>query len=241
VAQAMVDMHIHASKPALYAMVPAFHDKCLTITAPVGYCSARESISMSEIKGDFMRFLGKLFVSGVFITVFVLSAAVSSGQTEAGKTIQQSDVNDKWERDGGDRRNEKAMKVVQEFLLAFQRQDLGALIDLIDDRVVFEQPFTLDGSTNPTRLEGKDAAVGYLQGLFNLFSQTNLTRVNNTVAEDTGTVFVEMQGDFIARAINYRYQNVYITKFQVRRGKIVRSVEYANPIIFLNLQRALGQ
>jgi hypothetical protein len=42
-AQAMVDIRVHASKPASYALIPTFHDKGLAITAPAGYCSAGES------------------------------------------------------------------------------------------------------------------------------------------------------------------------------------------------------
>lgn len=119
--------------------------------------------------------------------------------------------------------------LVREFIRQVEAKDLQAVINLLSENVVFEQPYQLPG--RPSRFEGKQSTEGFFQQLNQTFITIRFTNLRTIVAADGQTVTIEAQGDFVVAANEKPYQNLYIAVLQIEDGKIAMIREYFNPLI----------
>jgi uncharacterized protein len=106
--------------------------------------------------------------------------------------------------------------------------DIGALIDLCADDVVFEFPFAPPG--RPTRVEGKPALGDYLKGVsgrIRLEGVSNL-EIHETVKPDVAIIEMTMTGTVTATGAPY--EQSYVVVLTVRDGLIARYRDYWNPL-----------
>jgi uncharacterized protein len=106
--------------------------------------------------------------------------------------------------------------------------DIGALVDLCADDVVFEFPFAPPG--RPTRVEGKPALGDYLNavsGRVRIESVRNL-EMHETVKPDVAIIEMTMTGTVTATGAPY--EQSYVVVLTVRDGLIVRYRDYWNPL-----------
>jgi uncharacterized protein len=106
--------------------------------------------------------------------------------------------------------------------------DVGALIDLCADDVVFEFPFAPPG--RPRRIEGKPALGEYLKGIagrMRLEGVSNL-EIHETVKPDVAIIEMTMTGTVTATGAPY--EQSYVVILTVRDGLIARYRDYWNPL-----------
>jgi hypothetical protein len=106
--------------------------------------------------------------------------------------------------------------------------DIGALVDLCADDVVFEFPFAPPG--RPTRVEGKPALGDYLQGLsgrMRIEGVRNL-EIHETVKPDVAIIEMTMTGTVTATGAPY--EQSYVVVLTVRDGLIAHYRDYWNPL-----------
>ena len=125
--------------------------------------------------------------------------------------------------------------VVEAFFDAKQRHDLKGLTALFADNIVYTFPLPASGAQeNWFVYDGKLATVEYQRKTLEAFSQLTMRNKQFTISEDGNTLFVESLGDYITKD-GRPYKNVYIFKFVVEDGKIVKVFEYANPVTYAML------
>lgn len=130
---------------------------------------------------------------------------------------------------------DRSRKVVEAFFRTKESHDLDGLVDLFADEIVYTFPLPASGAQrNWFVYDGKDATVEYQRKTMDAFSRLRMHDVQMTVAEDGRTVFVESRGDYLTKD-GKPYNNVYIFKFVVEDGRIVRAFEYANPVTYAML------
>jgi len=106
--------------------------------------------------------------------------------------------------------------------------DVGALVDLCADDVVFEFPFAPAG--RPTRVEGKPAVTDYLKGVaarVRLEGVRDL-EVHETVKPDVAIIEMTLTGTVTATGAPH--EQSYVSVLTVRDGLIARYRDYWNPL-----------
>ena len=126
----------------------------------------------------------------------------------------------------------KSKTVVESFFSTKEKRDLEGLTALFADNIVYTFPLPASGAQeNWFVYDGKDATVEYQRKTLDAFSQLKMRDMQITIGEDGNTVFVESRGDYVSQQ-GKPYNNVYIFKFVLESGKIVRVLEYANPVTY---------
>lgn len=127
----------------------------------------------------------------------------------------------------------QSIDLVKSFFAAKERHDLAATVAGLADDVQYVFPLSASGDPEPWFVyNGKDATTEYQRETLQRFSQIRMLDQEYTASGDGASVFVESHGDYRAADDGPPYTNVYIFKFQIRDGKIVRVYEYANPVTF---------
>ena len=125
--------------------------------------------------------------------------------------------------------------VVEAFFSMKERHDLEGLTGLFADDVVYTFPLPASGAQEDWFVyDGKDATVEYQRKTLDTFSQLKMRDMQITVSEGGSMVFVESRGDYVSNE-GKSYNNVYIFKFVLEDGKIVKTFEYANPVTYAML------
>lgn len=128
-----------------------------------------------------------------------------------------------------------AKSVVEAFFAAKEAHDVDALASLFADDIVYIFPLPASGAQENWFVhDGKAATVAYQRRTSEAFSQLIMRDREMTVSEDGRTVFMECRGDYITTD-GRPYNNVYMFKFMIERGKIVKTVEYCNPVTYAML------
>jgi uncharacterized protein len=106
--------------------------------------------------------------------------------------------------------------------------DVGALVDLCADDVVFEFPFAPPG--RPTRVEGKPAVTDYLKGVAGRVRIEGVRdlEVHETVKPDVAIIEMTLTGTVAATGAPY--EQSYVSVLTVRDGLIARYRDYWNPL-----------
>jgi ketosteroid isomerase-like protein len=134
------------------------------------------------------------------------------------------------------RDNQDSRHVVKAFLEAFEKMDHAAIVSCFDDNAVLVIPFDVDGEPDPWfTFTGHSEIAGYWNNAVTTLSRISLTSPLLTVSDDGSTVFCEAVGDMILAANGDEYRNIYVFKFVVENSKIVRLLEYANPVVAAKL------
>lgn len=109
-----------------------------------------------------------------------------------------------------------------------QTGDIGALVDLCADDVVFEFPFAPPG--RPKRVEGKPALGDYLKALSGRVRIEGVrnVEVHETVKSDVAIIEMTMTGSVTATGAPY--EQSYVVVLTVRDGLIARYRDYWNPL-----------
>jgi uncharacterized protein len=106
--------------------------------------------------------------------------------------------------------------------------DIGALVDLCADDVVFEFPFAPPG--RPTRVEGKPALGDYLKALSGRMRIEGVRdmEIHETVKPDVAIIEMTMTGTVTATGAPY--EQSYVIVLTVSDGLIARYRDYWNPL-----------
>ena len=129
----------------------------------------------------------------------------------------------------------RSRQIVENFFRTKENHDLNGLIELFADDIVYTFPLPASGAQeNWFVYSGKEATAEYQRKTLAAFSQLRMHDVQTTVSEDGGTVFVESRGDYLSKE-GKSYNNVYVFKFVIDGDKIVRALEYANPVTYAML------
>lgn len=122
-------------------------------------------------------------------------------------------------------------RIVESFIEAMESRDSTAAFALIDPAATTSIRMTFSGAPVPQPVyRGRAASIGYLRGLFQLFTQTRWTNKVFTPAADGSLVFFEGTGDFRTRQGNRPYTNTYVVRFTLRDNRIIDVQEYYNPV-----------
>jgi ketosteroid isomerase-like protein len=123
-----------------------------------------------------------------------------------------------------------AVVVAQRLIDALERRDPDGVIALLHDDVVLELPYPIlagENTTGTRRQTGK-AVHAYLHDSKAL---TARNKFNNVIWRLTGDGVAMFQADGDCTLSDGRpYLNHYLFLFELKDGKVVRWVEYMNPV-----------
>lgn len=121
---------------------------------------------------------------------------------------------------------------VERFIAALQDKDIETISDLLDDHMTVVNPLSASGdAADAVRFEGKEASLGYFRGVTTQMGRIRFTDIEMSVVDGGRVVFFEANGDLTTDS-GVPYRNVYVLKFELSGERIVRLVEYANPVTF---------
>ncbi|MEW2918410.1 nuclear transport factor 2 family protein [Ruegeria sp. ANG10] len=103
-------------------------------------------------------------------------------------------------------------------------------LDMCDEDIVFEFPFSPEGSVR--ELRGRDAMAAYLPKAGGLISFESMSPAITHVARDGETFVLEFSCKGAGEA--GRYDQNYISVIEVKDGRITRYRDYWNPLVLLN-------
>lgn len=125
------------------------------------------------------------------------------------------------------------VEAVRAFLGAMAAKDRPTVAAMLDEAAVFEYPFDRSGRTEDgswRRFDGRDAVLtGYVDNAFARIAKIAWTNERFTASADGQVVFVEARGDMML-ASGATYKNLYVLRFQLRKGRILGLREYMNPV-----------
>ena len=122
--------------------------------------------------------------------------------------------------------------VVEAFFAAKEAHDLDRLEALFAKDVVYIFPLPASGAQeNWFEYVGREATMAYQRRTSEAFSQLRMRDRQITMSEDGRFVFMECRGDYVTTD-GRPYNNVYIFKFTIEDGRIVKAVEYCNPVTY---------
>ena len=131
-----------------------------------------------------------------------------------------------------DTNQDTSKKIVEAFFYTKEKHDLEGLKALFADNIVYTFPLPASGAQeNWFVYDGKDATVEYQRKTLDAFSQLKMRDIQVTIGANGDTVFVESRGDYVSKE-GKPYNNVYVFKFVLENGKIVKVFEYANPVAY---------
>ncbi|MCJ8278958.1 MAG: nuclear transport factor 2 family protein [Rivularia sp. ALOHA_DT_140] len=88
----------------------------------------------------------------------------------------------------------RRIRIARQLIKAVEAQNIDKFNQLVVDDIVFELPFS---QSEETVFKGREQVNGYINNIFNVFSQSRF--VNTVIRESKfdNVVIVEAQGDFI--------------------------------------------
>lgn len=128
-------------------------------------------------------------------------------------------------------RADEALRVARQLVDALERRETEQVIALLHDDIVLEVPFPLVSGENTTgtRRQAGRAVHDYL---YDSRARTARNRFTNVVWRTTSDGLALFQADGEVTLSDGRpYRNHYLFVFEVTDGKVVRWVEYYNPVI----------
>ncbi len=120
-----------------------------------------------------------------------------------------------------------ALETVQAYVRAMEAQDKAAVAETLAPDVV--HMFPVAGSKGMAGIfQGRDEVLGYVDGYIAKFRSLVWVDKRWTESADGRTVFLEARGDAVMAHSGEPYHNLYVERFDVEAGKIVRILEYAD-------------
>ncbi|MBO9434048.1 nuclear transport factor 2 family protein [Ruegeria sp. R13_0] len=102
-------------------------------------------------------------------------------------------------------------------------------LDMCDENIAFEFPFSPEGSVR--ELSGRDTLAAYLPKVGALISFESMSPAVTHVAKDGETFVLEFSCKGKGEA--GRYDQNYISVIEVQNGRITRYRDYWNPLVLL--------
>lgn len=131
---------------------------------------------------------------------------------------------------------ESALEVAKDYIRFIETGDREGIANSLADDVVQIFPISSEATGDPQGIfSGKEEVVDYTYGLFRKFTGLRWPDPEWTESADGTRAFLEGRGDATVTQSGERYSNVYITRFDVKDGLIVRIAEYANATLYVSL------
>lgn len=129
-----------------------------------------------------------------------------------------------------------ALEVAQEYVRLIETGERDSLAACLSDDVRQIFPISAEATGEPQAIfVGKAEVLDYTYGLFRKFQRLHWPNPQWTISADGNRAFLEARGDAQVTHSGIRYQNVYITRFDVKDGLIVEIAEYANSALYMSL------
>ncbi len=122
---------------------------------------------------------------------------------------------------------QKTIEEIFDATLAFIGTNAEAWSDLLAEDAIMESPYAAVGM--PQRLEGKPAVYNHVKEGMTQMSNLTFTNVRKYPTPDPNVMWAEYHGEAIVPATGRRYQQDYVTRLEIRNGKIVNFGNYFNP------------
>jgi uncharacterized protein len=124
-----------------------------------------------------------------------------------------------------------AITIARSFIFALERQEGNALVALLDRDVVCENPYPLvSGEDTPGSRRAQGASVhSHMRNMANVLASMKFRNPVWRTSSD-GLILFEADGD-ASFPNGTPYKNRYFMMFEIAAGKIVRWVEYYNPVV----------
>jgi ketosteroid isomerase-like protein len=126
---------------------------------------------------------------------------------------------------------EKNIKLIQSFLDLLEQKDLDTWINLWDEDGRQFNPYAPRGF--PRILSGKNAIFHHWSGVPNAYGKMAFIEREIYPTLDPDVIFIEFRGRVEVLKTNRNYNNTYCCRFTFSKGKLVKYVEYFDPIILL--------
>lgn len=131
-----------------------------------------------------------------------------------------------------DQQSSTALAAAKTYSEAWAAGEFDRLRDLLREDVVIALPNSGETPTPSFVFTGVDEAIGYLQFSYGTFEHLTFRDQEWVVSDDARYVYLHAVGDMVVKSTGQDYDNVYVLRFQVQDGRIVRVLEYTNPIIW---------
>lgn len=130
---------------------------------------------------------------------------------------------------------ESALATAEAYVDSWAAGDFERLRGLLSEDAAIILPNSGDSPTPSYVFTGVDEAIGYLRFAFTSFEHITFRDEEWVVSRDARYVYLHAVGDMTAKANGKKYANVYVLRFECEGDRIVRVLEYTNPIIWNNL------
>lgn len=129
-----------------------------------------------------------------------------------------------------------ALEVAQEYVRFIETGDREGIERSLAEDVEQIFPISSEATGAPQGLfVGKQEVLDYTYGLFRKFEDLHWPDPEWTESADGRTAFLEGRGDATVTHSGQHNSNVYVTRFDVEGGQIVRIAEYANATLYESL------
>ena len=122
----------------------------------------------------------------------------------------------------------RPIRIAQKLIKAVETQDIDKFNQLVAEDIVFELPFS---QSEATVFKGREQVNGYINNIFNVFSQSRFVDTVIRESKFDNVVIVETKGDFIIASNQKPYQNRYVFFVELQKGQIISIREYSNPLV----------
>jgi ketosteroid isomerase-like protein len=129
-----------------------------------------------------------------------------------------------------------ALAVARDYVRFIETADREGIAQSLADHVEQVFPIGSEPTGEPAgRFVGKQEVLDYTYDLFRKFSGLHWLNPDWTESSDGKRAFLEARGDAIVVHSGVHCSNVYIVRFDVEDGLIVRIKEYANGLLYVSL------
>jgi uncharacterized protein len=111
--------------------------------------------------------------------------------------------------------------------LALISTDMEAWSNLLAEDAIMEIPYAAAIGA-PSRLVGKSAISGYVQAGISQMSNLTFTNIRKYPTSDPDVLWAEYHGEASIAATGRQYQQDYVTRMEIKDGKIVHLRDYFN-------------
>jgi uncharacterized protein len=113
-------------------------------------------------------------------------------------------------------------------ILALISTNVEAWSDLLAEDGIMEIPYAAAFGA-PTRLAGKSAIYNHVKAGIAQMQNLTFTNVRKYPTLDPNVLWAEYHGEALIPATGRQYQQDYVTRMEIKDGKIVHLCDYFNP------------
>lgn len=171
------------------------------------------------------------FATFISVATFLADCAANSTKGDvSAMTIEQSSAAQTQQQE-----RDRNRAIVEAFFDRLEAMDIAGFVQLFDENGVQEMPYSPNGF--PKELRGRAAIQKQYGGLPQNFNSMKFTNRIWYETVNPEKFIVEYKGVIDVKN-GKPYNNDYIGVFELKNGKIVKYIEYFNPLI---LQEAFGK